>query len=109
MIDVTRIGCCGLLVLGVLFLGTPVVQADTAEPPSVAKQNERNMEADEQENVLREAAEGIGVATFVMLVVTICLSVFRKRNPRQMLMLHKISAVVTLLLAATHGTLMIVY
>lgn len=52
-----------------------------------------------------ELIQPLGIATGVSLLVTASCALLRRKNPRVLMKLHKTMAVVTILIALTHATL----
>ena len=52
-----------------------------------------------------ELIQPLGIATGVSLLVTASFALFRRKNPRVLMKLHKTMAVVTILIALAHATL----
>jgi hypothetical protein len=51
--------------------------------------------------------EPLGIAAIVSLFLTASCALFRRKNPRVLMKMHKVMAGVTILIALTHATLVI--
>jgi hypothetical protein len=56
---------------------------------------------------IQQLIEPLGIAAFISLLLTASFALFRRKNPRLLMKLHKSMALVTILIALAHAALVI--